>query len=345
MIRDGRIRCLSQLPAEKSLELGECVMAIPIFIISLPRSGSTLLQRLLEASGECVSYSEPSFLLRFLGNGPLSERKAPYGEYLVERAFQEMDAAFPGYDRCYRESVARLAQSLYDHVAGKTRYFVDKTPRYSLIASELVDVFRNAKFVFLWRNPGAVMASMANTWKEGRWDLAEYRVDLIHGAREMGSALEKAGSRAISVRYEDLVEERDATLIRIGRFLEIGNLIDVAHQELPGKVKGTLGDPIGSHRFKTLHSSVRRDWKSECNNWFRVRLLNQILTHVGFDLWKDAGYTDIELTCGDVPIGFWRGLQDAAAFARSSAIMWAHPGILRSLYGSRIGIAPSLCFR
>ena len=43
-------------------------------------------------------------------------------------------------------------------------YFLDKTPRYYLILKELEQVFPDAKFIFLFRNPVQIYASMLSTW-------------------------------------------------------------------------------------------------------------------------------------------------------------------------------------
>jgi len=48
-------------------------------------------------------------------------------------------------------------------VAGK-RFFLDKTPRYYFIIPELKNVFPEAKFIILLRNPLAVLSSILNTW-------------------------------------------------------------------------------------------------------------------------------------------------------------------------------------
>ena len=39
----------------------------PVFIFSLPRSGSTLLQRVLTGHSEISSFAEPHFLLPLVG--------------------------------------------------------------------------------------------------------------------------------------------------------------------------------------------------------------------------------------------------------------------------------------
>ena len=51
-----------------------------------------------------------------------------------------------------------------------TRCFVDKSPPYHLIAQQIISTFPDARFVFLWRNPLSVLASIVDTLADGRWD-------------------------------------------------------------------------------------------------------------------------------------------------------------------------------
>jgi hypothetical protein len=47
---------------------------------------------------------------------------------------------------------------LYTRAAGEARYFLDKTPRYHYVVDDLFRVFPEAKTIFLWRNPLAIVA-------------------------------------------------------------------------------------------------------------------------------------------------------------------------------------------
>jgi len=65
-------------------------MTQPIFILSLPRSGSTLLQRLLLASEQCATLGEPSLLLRLLGDHTRIARYTSYRDNNVEVSMHDM---------------------------------------------------------------------------------------------------------------------------------------------------------------------------------------------------------------------------------------------------------------
>jgi hypothetical protein len=44
-----------------------------------------------------------------------------------------------------------------------------------------MELFPDAKFIFLWRQPLAVAASMIEAFGDGRWNLERYAVDLWDG--------------------------------------------------------------------------------------------------------------------------------------------------------------------
>jgi hypothetical protein len=117
-------------------------MAIqPIFIFSVSRSGSTLLQRVIAAHDGVATVSEPWLLLPLAY--ALRERgvSAEYFHPLLATAIADFCRELPDGVEDYRREHRRLALSLYEKAAcaqssgaGSPRYFLDKSPSYYLIA-------------------------------------------------------------------------------------------------------------------------------------------------------------------------------------------------------------------
>src|SRR5690348_3767772 len=105
----------------------------PLFIFALPRSGSTLLQRILAAHESIVTTAEPHVLLPLLA--PLRKNGA-YAEYRqseVAGAIDDFCRALPHGVDDYNAAVRHFALRLYRHLARDdpgARYFLDKTPAY-----------------------------------------------------------------------------------------------------------------------------------------------------------------------------------------------------------------------
>ncbi|PJA08408.1 MAG: sulfotransferase, partial [Flavobacteriales bacterium CG_4_10_14_0_2_um_filter_32_8] len=86
----------------------------------------------------------------------------------------------------YYVAVRHFAEELYGKASDKqATYFLDKTPRYSLVVEDVIETFPDGKFLFLWRNPLSLVASMMETWGSGRWNLYYLNVDLYQGLERL----------------------------------------------------------------------------------------------------------------------------------------------------------------
>ena len=283
-----------------------------VFLLSMPRAGSTLLQRLLMGSGVCKTVGEPSFLLRFLGiNGDPILRAATYSEALVETAIDDMRKAWGGFDACYKKGVHDLAVSIYDGLAGEFPFFIDKTPRYSLIAEELVELFPEAKFIVLWRHPIAVMNSMSTTFREGRWEPHSFDLDLYHGMDQLRAICEKHPSRVHQVKYEDLAADPEKELASLGAYLGIPTLGDVANRELTKGNDGKLGDPTGVKKYSKVSPDSISEWERGIRNWYREAWVKKYFTGKRAEFFQSMGY-DLpkNMKEGKVPFGLIDGIKD-----------------------------------
>ena len=107
---------------------------------------------------------------------------ADYGHSVAQRAISDFRSRMEGGEEGFDDEVRRFVLRLYKRAAGSdATYFLDKTPRYHLIASDILDLFSSARAVILWRNPLAIMASIIRTWGNGRWNLYRYNVDFYRG--------------------------------------------------------------------------------------------------------------------------------------------------------------------
>lgn len=276
------------------IELIEAVQPlVPVFIFSLPRSGSTLLQRILATHPSVATASEPWILLPFLYARRKNGVYAEYGHRTAIKAFEDFAAGLSGGDQEYLRAVEDLALRLYRDRAGpRARYFVDKTPRYHVVSADIVRAFETGRFVFLWRNPLAIVASMIEVWGHGRWNAYEFEFDLYEGLEGLIEGQELAGDRGISLRYRDLVAESPDARARV--FAHLGLRMDEARPESQQDVqlRGRMGDQVGVRAYRSLSSEPLTKWRqtlgSPLRKWWCRRYLRWIgrerLQAMGFDL-------------------------------------------------------------
>ena len=313
-------------------------MTEPVFIISLPRSGSTLLQRLLTSHDDFVGYSEPSLLLKLFGGGEGAEQFAVYGYNLVLQAEKDLEEKYGNYKEVYNRNIGEGVLKIYAELAQGKRFFVDKTPRYTLILNEMTRVFPDAKYIFLWRHPGGVLNSIANTWNNGRWDDSFYRMDLSLGVKNMQEAYMKLAGNALSLRYEDLVNDPKKELVRIEKFLNVDGLVEKLDRDLP-ETHARLGDPNAMKKYKRVDGSSTGSWVKNCNNIIRRRMLVSLYNeHEG--VWIEKGY-DLKTLEASHKFGGIGAFKDGVHIVYSSVKMLLNIKVFRLMFLYRRGIRSS----
>lgn len=262
----------------------------PVFLLSLPRSGSTLVQRVLAAHPGVATAPEPWILLPLLYTRRSDGAAAEYDHGTLVETLGDLAGMLPGGEAELRGELAETARRIYRAASGPdARLFIDKTPRYHLIVHELIDLFPDAAYVFLWRNPLAIVASMVETWYDGHWYPNRHAVDLEGGLPRLVGARRRLGDRAVSVRYEDLV----AGGLGVWRELTaaIGVEFDPAVLERldEHRIDGHAGDPT-QHRYARLNTDGVDAWTETFRSPVRRRWARRWLDRVGPETLASTGY-------------------------------------------------------
>ena len=267
----------------------------PVFVFSLPRSGSTLLQRMLATHPEIATASEPWILLPQLYALRETGVVAEYGHRTAARAIADFGDSLPGGRDDYLAEVRRSALALYDRAGGDATWFLDKTPRYHLIVDEIMALFPDARFVFLWRNPLAVAASMIESFGRGHWNLDRYDVDLHGGLERLVTAAGRGDERAIAVRFEDVVADPDAATAAIFRLLELEPAAATAAGFGEVGLGGRMGDRTGTVSYQAVSAEPLDRWRETMANPLRKRWCAAYLRRVGGERLGAMGYDLDEL--------------------------------------------------
>ena len=251
----------------------------PIFILSTQRAGSTLLQRILGSHEAIGTTSEPWFLLPLLYSIRDRGASAEYNQGSMAggvRGFAEQYLP-RGLDG-YLEAIHDLTLRLYAEAAPGKHHFLDKTPRYHLVAEDLLRVFPEGKFIFLFRHPLAVAASMMDTWAGGKWNLDLYSSDLF-GLAKLSETYDANRERVARVRYEDLLADPVVSVTRLLEYLELpaDDTIIERFVELPmpnrrywdphaTQYQGISQEPMDKWKT-TMASPLRKAWCRRYLHW------------------------------------------------------------------------------
>jgi Sulfotransferase family len=269
-------------------------MAIrPLFLFSLPRAGSTLVQRVLAAHPKVASAGEPWVLLPLVYSRRPEGIRAEYGHQLAAAAIDDFAHALPGGPATFDLRLRDFVQQLYTDAAQEgAMYFLDKTPNYLNIVDDLIRLFPEARLLFVWRNPLAVVASLLETFRHGQFEPYAFPTELLRGPAALASAFDANRARAHAVRYEDLLgENRDEHWRGIFDFLELDWDPGVLERFSRVQFYGRFGDQTGSRMYSSLSTEPLEKWKPSFRGAVRqawgVRWLERIgpapLEVMGYD--------------------------------------------------------------
>ena len=250
-----------------------------------------MTQRILATHSAVETVSEPWILLPFLYSRIREGVYAEYGHRVAFEAIEDFCAELPGGAATYLSEIKELTLRLYKRRAkAGTRYFLDKTPRYHVISAEILQLFDDARFVFLWRNPLAIVASLIETWGKGRWNLYEFEFDMFDGLERLVEACNAAGERACSVQYEDLAAGNGEAWARLFGYLglefDVNQLSLFTEVQLPGR----MGDQTGKKAYSGLSQEPIDKWRKVLASPLRKRWCRRYLRWIGAERLKVMGY-------------------------------------------------------
>ncbi len=226
----------------------------PVFVVGLPRSGTTLLERMLAAHPGIVGVGEQSFvregLLRALAAGDgLPGSMAP----------ADIDASAIWHLEQLHERLRRLG---IDH---RGERIVDKLPDNYLLAGWIRIVFPQAVIVHSLRDPRDVAwSSWSTQFAKINWSL---RLDHIAHRIEQHRLLMRHWRSAIDghlteLRYERLIENPEAELRRVLSALGLEwhpDVMDFAEQ------KGFVASASRHQVRERIHSRSVGRWRNHAD--------------------------------------------------------------------------------
>ena len=242
-----------------------------LFVISSPRSGSTMLERMLESHSEILGGPEPHLLtpLAHLGVWDNVE-KAPYDHVLAADAQKLFIERLPGREQDYWDACRAYCDVLYGRLLdanGTSTVCLDKTPAYGLVLPFMMKIFPDAKYVVLTRHPLATFSSYANSFFDGDYEVAQkYNPLLNRYVPAIAKFLRQEEVPYLHVAYEDLVADPETWMEKIYGYIGVPfekETIDYGDRKRDGKSEKGLGDPIGVNRHSRPSASGAHKWVEE----------------------------------------------------------------------------------
>ncbi|MDH5345583.1 MAG: sulfotransferase, partial [Gammaproteobacteria bacterium] len=196
----------SELLAKKTAEPD--ADATPIFIVGLPRSGSTLLEQILASHSRVEGTHELSDLPRVVRSLPgLGNSRRLYPEALKDAE----PGVFAGIGRSYIERTKKYRAGL--------PFFIDKNPNNFVHVGLLHLALPNAVIINATRHPlDSCVGSFKQLFAKGQawsYDLSDIGEYYLQYERLMAYWRDALPGRVLDVRYEDVVADLDGQVRRI----------------------------------------------------------------------------------------------------------------------------------
>src|SRR6185369_4840792 len=281
-----------------------------VFVLSPPRSGSTLLRVML--AGHPQLFAPPE--LELLSFETLAGRRAAFSgrnSFWLEgavRALMEIEPCAAGPAEALvtaMEAAGATTQDLYRRMQARIapRLIVDKTPSYALdsaVLSRAERMFEGARYIHLRRHPLAMIRS----FEEARLDQVFFRFPHRFSRRQLSELIwtvseenilaflsTVAPERCFQLRFEDLVARPDEELRRLCEWLGIdfqpGMARPYEHQE-SRMTDGIhpwsrmLGD-VKFHDHRAVDPAAADRWRAEMRGHALGRPTIDLATRLGYD--------------------------------------------------------------
>ena len=238
-----------------------------LFVVSPPRSGSTLLQRMIGSHSAVFTHPEPHLVtpLAYLGFHDTVDR-APYDHINSAEAIRLFVSGLPRGEEDYLDAVRAYAETMYGRMlapSGK-RFFMDKTPAYALVLPFLTRLFPRAKYVVLTRHPLAIFSSYANSFFDGDWERAHAFNPLVERyVPAIAKMLRERPVPLLHVKYETLVAEPEAQMERVFATMGVENEPEAVNYGDRFQSKKGPGDPITVNQHSRPVTDSLHKWAAE----------------------------------------------------------------------------------
>ena len=298
-----------------------------VFLLSMPRSGSTLLSMMLGSHPVICCPPEPWIILavaEYLDLGNV--RNVPYDRAMAEIAAIEfllnperkqrgvLGKALRGIGETSHldaidaaRKILQAAYQLHLDVSGKS-VFVDKTPRYYTVLGLIDNIFPGAKKIVLLRNPLDIFASYKTSWGITRSiftleGFSAHTRDFCEGLFNLAGYTATPKDDVLVLRYEDLTSDPARLLQSVCAFAGI-DFSSAMLTYSDNKVlieeysRAPAGDRVASSRPEPANNLTVNAWEKRLDG-ADIQALVDVL---GISIFERLGYGDTVARLRDISV-------------------------------------------
>lgn len=268
----------------------------PVFVVGMPRSGTKLLESILNrhpliAITENESHCIPYFFNTINKYGDLKDFEnfgSFYNDFSRTTFFQRLTKrdSFIDKESWHKEitswSYAGIIEAFYQLYAKKKdkQIWGDKTPSYMLHLPLLKSLFPRAKFIHIIRDARDYCLSINKAWNKNIYRAAQRWHDSIRKCQEDAKMLPSPDY--LEVRYEQLIDSPERTTKLICGFLDVSYNRNMTSLQKPTE---NLGD---AKNFVGILKNNYGKWEkylAEKNLMKIERICGSLLSELGYPVY------------------------------------------------------------
>lgn len=226
----------------------------PVFIVGFPRSGTTLLEQMLDAHPGMQSMDEKPFISR------LVEMLLARGVRVPQDLFKLSQTDCDELRKCYQKMVCEVIPRRWD------AQLIDKNPLNMLRLPLIHRLFPQAKFIFALRHPcdvilscymqnfrSTVLAVACSSWPRLATTYVSAMESWLHHAAVFKPDV-------MVLRYEELVNNLPEQAQRIADFLGLADAGPLASFAEHARNKGFIGTPSYTQVIQPMNRKGLNRW-------------------------------------------------------------------------------------
>ncbi len=225
----------------------------PVFVVGFPRSGTTLLEQMLDAHPDFQSMDERAFIHDLIEGMQLVGQRYPAD--LASLTQQDADQLRSAYRRMVGEVLPDLGE----------RRLVDKNPLNMLCLPMIMRLFPHARIILCLRHPCDVLlsCSMQAFRSPAFMVLCSSLQRLAHGYvqafEQWYRHVEVFAPCVLEWRYESVVSQFDDQVARLGQFLDVADAAPMARFADHARGKRFISTPSYAQVTQGInHQAVNR---------------------------------------------------------------------------------------
>jgi hypothetical protein len=230
----------------------------PVFVVGFPRSGTTLVERMLDSHPALQSMDErPHF-------ETLADQLEDYGLQVPRDLGKLTQADCEELRKGYQlMACARIERDW-------NRQLVDKNPLNMLWLPLIMRIYPNARFVFVMRHPcDALISNYMQNYRSAVMSAISLSLERLAQAhvlaiRHWQHHVGIFKPRVLEIRYEELVADPGPQVQRLGRFLELQDADTMLEYAMRTLEAPFIGTPSYTQVIKPMY-------RHRVGRWLRYR--------------------------------------------------------------------------